>query len=64
MKPETYVAIGLFILFITATIVNLELMRDVLYYLGCFAVGWNIPNVSKFLVNYWRTYVTKRTART
>lgn len=59
MKPETYVAIGLFIVFIVSTIVNLEAMRDVLYYVGCFAVGWNIPNVASFLVSYFRKYVTK-----
>lgn len=59
MKPETYVGIALLALFALATVFAYPVMQQVVYVIGCFAVGWNIPNVSKFVVNYFRKYVIK-----
>lgn len=52
MKPETYVGIGLLLLFFGLSLASVELFRTVVFYFGCFAVGWNIPNASKFIVNF------------
>jgi hypothetical protein len=63
MKPETYVGIVLLALFVAASVLAYEPFRQVVFMFGCFAVGWNIPNVSEFLVNYWRRYVSKKEAK-
>ena len=62
MKTETYVGIALLILFVAATVFAYSVMEKVLYVIGCFTVGWMIPDVSKFIVRYFNTYVLKRAA--
>lgn len=60
MKPETYVGIALLVLFLVAAVfADPMIFNQVTSMIGCFAVGWNIPNVSKFLVDYFRKYVAK-----
>jgi hypothetical protein len=51
MKPETYVGIALLLLFVAASAFAIDVMMYVTYVFGCFAVGWFIPDVSKYIVD-------------
>lgn len=57
MKPETYTSIALLVLFVVFTAVANPIAKEVLYIIGCFAVGWSIPTVSKTIVNQFRKVV-------
>ena len=50
MKLETLISI--FIIALLCLMIFVE--RDVVYILGLFAIGWNLPDVSKFLAARFR----------
>ena len=50
MKLETLFSIFIIALLCLMTIVE----RDVVFYLGLFSIGWNLPDISKFLAARFR----------
>ena len=50
MKLETLISLFIFVLLMLLMLVE----RDVVYFLGLFAIGWQIPGVSKALANRFR----------
>lgn len=43
MSRKTVIGLILFSLFVVASIVGGEAFHQLMYMIGCFAVGWNIP---------------------
>jgi len=50
MKLDTLFSIFIFMLLILLEVVE----RDVVYFLGLFAIGWQIPVMGKWLANRFR----------
>lgn len=50
MKLETLISLFTFVLLMLLMLVE----RDVVYFLGLFAIGWQLPSISKYLAARFR----------
>ena len=50
MKLETLISLFIFALLMLLILIE----RDAVYFLGLFAIGWQIPEISKALANRFR----------
>jgi hypothetical protein len=57
MKLELAVGIVLFVLFVLFTVYGGAYAAIAIFYFGCIAIGWNIPNAARWLIrkyNEWK----------
>lgn len=49
MKRETIIGVVLLVLFVALVAVGGYVADRLVYMVGCFAIGWNIPDASAFI---------------
>lgn len=52
MKLETLISLFIFVILMLLMIVE----REAVYFLGLFAIGWQIPNASKWIAARFRNH--------
>lgn len=50
LNPEYVVAAVLFALFVLSTVFGGAIAALIIFYYGCFAIGWNIPNAARWII--------------
>ena len=58
MKAETYISIAILVAFGLFVFLAAPMAKEVLYLFGCFMFGWQIPAMSRAILNVYRKHKT------